>query len=59
MKIEDAKVLRAALDAGIAAAERNGTAEVDLRVNLQALDDAARAELQTAIDAAADKPAGG
>lgn len=52
MKIEHARTLRAALDVAIDQAERTGSTEVNLQGNLQALDDAARAELQDAIAAA-------
>lgn len=51
MTLEQAKALRAALDAGIAEAERTGSDEVRLTSALQQMDDAARAVLQAAIDA--------
>jgi hypothetical protein len=49
--LDQAKTLKAALEAGIAAAETSGSTDVDLTGSLQALDDAARDELQAAIDA--------
>lgn len=49
MTLDQAKTLRAALDAGIAQAEASGADEVQLTAALQALDDAARDELQQAI----------
>lgn len=53
MHIEQARALKAALDTAIEQAEQAGSTEVNLQGNLQALDDAARADLQAAIDAAA------
>lgn len=55
MRIEQAIVLKDALDAAIEKAEASGSSEVDLQGNLQALDDAARAELQAAIEAASGR----
>lgn len=52
MQIEQARALRESLDNAIKAAESSGASEVDLLGNLRAVDDAARAELQAAIDAA-------
>lgn len=49
MTLEQAKTLRAALDAGIAQAEASGSDQVELVGALQALDDAARDELEQAI----------
>lgn len=55
MRIEQAIALKDALDAAIAQAEAKGSTEVDLQGNLQALDDAARADLQAAIDDASSR----
>jgi hypothetical protein len=49
--LDQAKTLKAALEAGIAEAEATGADSVDLTGSLQALDDAARDELQQAIQA--------
>lgn len=50
MHIEQARVLLTALDTAIKQAESAGGTEVNLQANLQALDDDARAQLQSAID---------
>lgn len=50
MQIDQAKVFAAALSQAIAAAEASGSATVELRPQLQQLDDQARAELQAAIE---------
>ncbi len=55
MRIEQAIALKDALDAAIEQAEAKGSTEVNLQGNLQALDDAARAELQAEIDAASGR----
>ena len=52
MHIEQAVALRDALDAAIELAEDQGSTEVNLLGNLRAMDDAARAELEAAIQAA-------
>lgn len=52
MHVEQARALYQALGAAIAQADAAGSGEVDLQVNLQALDDAARDELEQAIAAA-------
>lgn len=52
MNIEQARELAATLNDAADAAEAAGTDEVDLVSNLQAVDDAARAELEAAIAAA-------
>ena len=51
MTLDQAKALATALAAAINHAEWVGAADVDLGAQLRALDDAARAELQAAIDA--------
>lgn len=51
MQIDAAKALLIALSKAIDEAEQNNRATVDLRPQLQQLDDQARAELQAAIDA--------
>lgn len=54
MKLADAKAFHAALGAAIGQAEAAGSDEVSLMQAAAAFDDAARAELQAAIDAAKD-----
>lgn len=58
MHIDQARALRDALTQAIADAVNNGSSEVSLTGALQAADDAARAELQAAIDAASQQPGG-
>jgi ribosomal protein L22 len=52
MTLAEAKQLKTALDNAIAAAESAGLDSVDLSIQAAALDDAARDELQNAIDEA-------
>jgi len=52
MKIADAKILKAALDAAIAKAEATGADKVDLQGSLSAELGHALDDLQAAIDAA-------
>jgi ribosomal protein L22 len=52
MTLAEAKQLKTALDNAIAAAESAGIDSVDLSIQAAALDDAARDELQNAIDEA-------
>lgn len=52
MTVADARAFAAALTAGADQAEKSGAADFELIPTLQALDDAARADLQSAIDAA-------
>lgn len=52
IKVTDARAFAAALTAGAETAESAGASEFDLVDSLQSLDNAARAELQSAIDAA-------
>lgn len=58
MTLDEARALRAALDAGIAKAEAAGSTEVDLQGSLDASLGAAIGDLQSAIDAANTKPGG-
>lgn len=53
MTIDDARTLAAALTAAADAAQARGDTTIALTDQLRAVDDAARAELQAAIDAAA------
>jgi ribosomal protein L22 len=52
MTLAEARQLKTALDNAIAAAESAGLDSVDLSIQAAALDDAARDELQNAIDEA-------
>jgi ribosomal protein L22 len=52
MTLAEARQLKTALDNAIAAAESAGIDSVDLSIQAAALDDAARDELQNAIDEA-------
>jgi hypothetical protein len=52
IKVADARVAAAALTAGADKAEAAGATEFNFVDSLRALDDAARTELQSAIDAA-------
>jgi len=55
MDIQTARALRDQLSKSIDQAEASGASEISLTATLQAADDAARAELQAAIDAANNK----
>lgn len=59
MQIDQAIALRDALTQSIDDAQAAGATQVSLTAALQAADDAARAELQAAIDDAAGKTPGG
>ena len=52
ISVADARAFAASLVAGADQAEKNGTPEFDLVGSLQALDNAARDDLQAAIEAA-------
>jgi len=58
MDINAARALRDNLNNAIEAAEAAGDSQISLTDALQAADDAARAELQAAIDEAAGKQGG-
>lgn len=51
MHIDQARLLQETLQRAVVQAEQAGSTEVDLGASLRAADDAARAELQAAIDA--------
>lgn len=59
MHIDQARALRDALIEAVDKADALGSTEVALTAVLQAADDAARAELQAAIEEAAGKTPGG
>lgn len=58
MKIEHARAIGNALLAAATTAENKGETEVSALIELRALDDAARAELDAAIKASETQPAG-